>query len=244
MWLSAATALEIADGEVCFVGTGVPSAAAIAAKMTHAPGAMLVYESGAIDTLPSSIPLSTASPAIVTSAAMIGTCLDAFALLQCGNFDLGILSGAQVDRFGNLNSTVIGDYRRPRLRLTGSGGAHDIAALADEVIIMMPHEPRRFVRDVDFVTTPGRFVAGNSRLRRSSRGKGPRCVITPRARFSLESGELTLEAVFHGFTEDDALEGITWSIPRAGTVRRLPPFLPPLLAATSKIISTATHLGL
>jgi glutaconate CoA-transferase subunit B len=171
--LAALAAREIGDGAVCFVGVGVPSLAAMAAKRHHAAAAVLVYESGAIDTDPPTPPLSTGSPAVVADAAMIGSCLDVFAMLQQGRFDLGLLSAAQVDRFGNLNSTVLGPYAAPRVRLVGSGGAHDIATLAREVLILMPHDPRRFVERVDFVTSPGLRIAANGLAGVPLRGQGP-----------------------------------------------------------------------
>ena len=153
--MTVATAQEIADGDICFVGVGVPSLAAMVAKRTSAPNARLVYESGAIDSNPLRPPLSTGSPEVVERTAMLGRCLDVFAMLQAGRFELGLLSAAQVDRLGNLNSTAIGRYESPRLRLVGSGGAHDIASLARETVIIMPHDPRRFVEAVDFATSPG-----------------------------------------------------------------------------------------
>ncbi len=137
----ALAAREIANGAVCFVGIGVPSLAAITAKKTHAPDMVLIYESGAVDALPPVPPLSTGSPSVVADTAMVTSCLDVFSMLQRGVFDLGMLSAAQVDRFGNLNSTALGPYATPKVRLVGSGGAHDIAVLAKEIMIMMPHDP-------------------------------------------------------------------------------------------------------
>src|SRR5262249_22725912 len=148
-------AREIRNGSVCFVGIGVPSLAAITAKKMHAPDMVLIYESGAVDALPPVPPLSTGSPSVVADTAMVTSCLGVFSMLQRGVFDLGMLSAAQVDRFGNLNSTALGPYASPKVRLVGSGGAHDIAVLAKEIMIMMPHDPRRFVEKVDFVTSPG-----------------------------------------------------------------------------------------
>ena len=144
-------------------------------------------------------------------------------MLQQGVFDLGLLSGAQVDRFGNLNSTVLGAYGKPKVRLVGSGGAHDIAVLARDIIIMMPHDPRRFVAAVDFITSPGLRSAANGMADLSARGNGPNASITPRARFSFEAGELTLDAVADGFNEEQALEGIRLERPARRDVRRLPP---------------------
>src|SRR5690606_31352831 len=131
----ALAAREIRDGQICFVGIGVPSLAAIVAKRLPAPDSVLIYESGAIDALPPVPPLSTGSPSVTANTAMIASCLDVFAMLQRGVFDLGMLSGAQIDRHGNLNSTVLGPYDRPKTRLVGSGGAHDIAVLAKDLML-------------------------------------------------------------------------------------------------------------
>lgn len=209
-----AAARELADGEVCFVGIGVPSLAAVLAKKTHAPGLTLVYESGAIGSVPPVPPLSTGSPSVVDGVAMVGDCLTVFGSLQAGYVDVGLLSAAQVDRRGNLNSTVIGPYLSPKVRLVGSGGAHDIASLARRVVIVMPHDPRRFVPRVDFVTTPGHPDTGAAPL-------GPSSVVTPRGRFVFVDGEMTLWAVHEGYTGDDAVEGLEWAPPRADPLEKL-----------------------
>jgi glutaconate CoA-transferase subunit B len=214
----AAAARELADGEVCFVGIGLPSLVAILAKRTHAPALTLVYESGVADTVPPTPPLSTGSPTIVEDAAYVGDCLGTFGALQAGYLDVGILSAAQIDRRGNLNSTVIGPYRTPKLRMPGSGGAHDIASLAGRVLIVMPHEPRRFVEKVDFITSPGHPGPGSPPLP----GGGPAVVMTPRGKFVFEEGEMTLAAVHPGFTAAEAVEGFGWAPP----VRRELPELP------------------
>jgi glutaconate CoA-transferase, subunit B len=236
---AALAAREIRDGAVCFVGIGVPSLAAMAAKRHHAREAILVYESGAIDTEPPVPPLSTGSPAVVADAAMIGSCLDVFAMLQQGRFDLGLLSAAQVDRFGNLNSTVLGRYAAPRIRLVGSGGAHDIATLAREVLILMPHDPRRFVERVDFVTSPGLRTATNGLADVPLRGGGPTRLVTPRARFTFEAGELTLDALAPGVDEAEALDGFSWAVPRARRLDRLPPLEPDLVATCATLVAAA-----
>jgi glutaconate CoA-transferase, subunit B len=234
--LVALAAREIADGQVLFVGIGVPSLAAMTAKHAHAPDAVLIYESGAIDCDPPVPPLSTGSPSVVANTAMVSSCLGVFAMLQQGRFDVGLLSGAQVDRYGNLNSTVLGTTAKRKVRLVGSGGAHDIAVLAREVVIMMPHDPRRFVERVDYVTTPGLRSRDNDLDLPSMRGGGPRCVVTPRARFSFEAGELTLEALADGVDEAHALDGFGWHVPRASHVRRLPPLEPELAAAATRLL--------
>jgi glutaconate CoA-transferase subunit B len=207
-----ATALELVDKESCFVGIGVPSLAAMLAKRTHAPNLVLIYESGAIDANPPIPPLSTGSPSVTADTAMIGDCLDVFGDLQAGRIDVGLLSAAQVDRHGNLNSTVIGDYRHPKLRMVGSGGAHDIASMANRVVIVMPHDPRRFVAAVDFITSPGFLNGGGERTRCGLRG-GPRAVITGRGRFVFENEELHLEHSFHPFSLAQAVEGFGWQVP-------------------------------
>lgn len=225
----ALAAREIRDRQVCFVGIGVPSLAAMTAKHAHAPDCVLVYESGAVDSDPPIPPLSTGSPSVVANTAMVTSCLGVFAMLQQGRIDLGLLSAAQVDRYGNLNSTVLGGDGRPRRRLVGSGGANDIALLAREVLIIMPHDPRRFVPRVDFVTSPGLRTGANGLAEMTARGRGPTCLITPRARFTFEAGELTLDAVADGIDEQDAVDGIGWDVPRASRgVDRLPPIEPEL----------------
>jgi glutaconate CoA-transferase subunit B len=215
-WIAMA-AREIRDGDVCFVGIGAPSLAAMTAKRCHAPKAVLIYESGAVDTDPPIPPLSTGSPSVVANTAMTTSCLGVFAMLQQGRIDRGILSAAQVDRHGNLNSTTLNRVGRPPLRLVGSGGAHDIALLAREVLIMMPQDKRRFVERVDFVTSPGLRPPG------AARGGGPTCLVTPRARFTFAAGELTLDAVAGGMAEEYALDCVSWEVPRvAAPAKRLP----------------------
>jgi glutaconate CoA-transferase subunit B len=228
----ALAAREIVDRSVYFVGIGVPSLAAITAKKTHAPESVLIYESGAVDALPPVPPLSTGSPSVVADTAMVTSCLGVFSMLQRGAFDVGMLSAAQVDRYGNLNSTVLGPYSKPKVRLVGSGGAHDIAVLAREIIIMMPHDPRRFVATVDFVTSPGLPTTSGTRR---PRGGGPRLLITPRARFTFEAGELTLDAVAQGMSRSAALDGIPWAVPVSDHFRELPP-LDEALAATAAAV--------
>lgn len=217
-------AQQIRDGQVCFVGIGVPSLATMTARRVHAPNAVLIYESGAIDANPPVPPLSTGSPSVVADTTLVTSCLGVFAMLQRGCMDVGILSAAQVDRFGNLNSSRLQRPGRAPLQLVGSGGACDIALLASQVLIMMPHDPRRFVERVDFVTSPGSRSQRELFLSDAARGGGPTALITPRARFSFEAGELTLDALAPGVEADEALEGIPWQVPRAATVRRTAPF--------------------
>ena len=232
----ALAAREIADRQVLFVGIGVPSLAAIAAKRFHAPDSVLIYESGAVDALPPVPPLSTGSPSVVANTAMVTSCLTVFSMLQRGSFDLGLLSAAQVDRRGNLNSTCLGPYDKPKVRLVGSGGAHDIAVLAKNVCIMMPHDPRRFVEEVDFVTSPGLRGGETDGELRKIRGGGPQAVLTPRARFTFAAGELTLEALAPAVSRDEALEGFTWDVPVVPDLRELPEIEPELAGIADQLV--------
>ncbi len=218
---SAAAARMLTDGEACFVGIGTPSIAALVAKHCHAPDLTLVYESGAYGTVPQTLPMSTGSPSVASGASCLGDCGLVFGDLQAGRIDVAILSAAQVDRAGNLNSTVIGPYRSPKVRLVGSGGAHDIASLVGRTIIVMPHDPRRFVERVDFVTAPG-FDESGVRPK-GTRGMGPVALVTPRAVFGFPDGELRLEALQAGHDAESATEGFAWSVPLADRVERLDP---------------------
>lgn len=221
VWTAVTAARELVDGEVCFVGIGSPSEAALVAKAGHAPDLVLVYESGAVGARPDVLPLSTGSPSVAHPTEALGDCLDVFGALQAGRIDVGILSAAQVDRRGNLNSTVIGGtYARPKVRLVGSGGAHDIAALVGRLVIVMPHDPRRFVERVDFVTAPG--LADDGRRPEGTQGRGPVVLVTSRARFTFDGGELTLAGLRRGFSADDAVEGFPWDVPRAADLPVLP----------------------
>jgi glutaconate CoA-transferase, subunit B len=212
--MSAVAARELRDGEVCFVGIGAPSLAALLAKCRHAPRMSLVYESGAIGATPTILPLSTGSPSVGTPTAFLGDCLDVFGALQAGRIEVGILSAAQVDRHGNLNSTFIGgSWEHPKVRLVGSGGAHDIASLVGRLVIVMPHDPRRFVEHVDFVTAPG-LLPGGARPE-GTQGAGPVALITDRGRFVFIDGELTLVGIREGLAADDAVEGFPWQVARA-----------------------------
>jgi glutaconate CoA-transferase subunit B len=205
-------ARELKNEDVCFVGIGVPSDAAVLAKHTHAPDMTLIYESGVIGADPLVPPLSTGSPSVADGALMITDGLAVFSELQAGRINVGLLSAAQVDQRGNLNSTVIGSYESPKLRMVGSGGAHDIACLAGRLVILMPHDPRRFVQNVDFITSPGTDSETRKKL---VLGGGPSALVTERARFSFETGVARLSAVMPGYSEEDAVENIPWSIDKS-----------------------------
>ncbi len=213
---------ELVDREVVFVGIGGPGLAAMIARRHHAPALSMVFESGVMGADPETLPLSTGSPSVARGAAMHGSMLDVFADLQQGRIDVGLLSGAQVDRRGNLNSTVIGSYAAPTVRLPGSGGAHDIGVLARRVVILMPHDPKRFVSYVDFNTTPGHYP-GRHYTAAGIRREGPVAVVTSRAVFRFDEGELTLASVAADANADDVLDGFDWPIPRRADLTILPP---------------------
>jgi glutaconate CoA-transferase subunit B len=153
------------DGAAVFAGVGLPLLASVMARLTHAPRLKIVVEGGAIDPemLPGRLPISTNEMRVAHRATMLPGITETFLLAQRGYLDIGFIGGAQVDRFGNVNSSMIGPFDRPRVRLPGSGGANDIVSLCREVIIVTMHERRRFVPKVDFVTSPGFLEGGASR---------------------------------------------------------------------------------
>jgi glutaconate CoA-transferase subunit B len=214
-WLGAR---QIVPGEVVFVGIGAPCQVAMLARRMGNDHMTMIFESGVIAANPDEMPLSTGSPTVAKGAAMITDMLGVFALLQRGGIDLGILSGAEVDTAGNLNSTVIGPYDRPKLRLPGSGGAHDIALLARRVMILMPHDPKRFVSKVDFVTSPGHGPHSG----RPGLGAGPAVLVTTRAVFAFQGARPVLVAHFDDLTTEEATQGIGWDITVSPDLQRLP----------------------
>jgi glutaconate CoA-transferase, subunit B len=177
--MTVAAARTLRDGQACFVGIGLPSRAANLAQRLHAPDLCLIYESGTIDTRPAKLPLSIGDGVLAESALTVVSVPEIFNYwLQPGRIDVGFLSGAQLDRFGNINTTVIGEYDEPAVRLPGSGGAPEIAASCREVIIIMRHRSRAFVEQVDFVTSVGYGSGPDDRTVLGLRGAGPTRVIT------------------------------------------------------------------
>ncbi|PRW62706.1 CoA-transferase subunit beta [Actinopolyspora mortivallis] len=178
--MTVAAARSLSDEAVCFVGIGLPSTAANLARRTHAPGLVLLYESGTLGTRPERLPLSIGDGVLAETADAVVGVPEVFNYwLQPGRVDVGFLGGAQVDRYGNINTTVIGDdYRSPKVRLPGAGGAPEIAASCKEVLIVMRHSPRAFVPAVDFVTSVGYGRDGRARDRLGLFGSGPVRVIT------------------------------------------------------------------
>ncbi|MHB0868993.1 MAG: CoA-transferase subunit beta [Chloroflexota bacterium] len=221
----AVAARALRDGERAFVGIGQPNLAAMLAKQLHAPRLVMVYESGAVGANPTRLPLSIGDPCLVTGVATLQSMMDIFALfLQGGLIDTGLLGTAQVDRYGNLNSTVIGDYFKPKVRLTGSGGACDIATLARRVMVITPHERQRFPERVDFVTTPGFLSGRTERERLGIPGGGPQLVITDIGVMEPDpSGELVLTAVHEGREVEQAIANTGWPLKVAPDLRQIEP---------------------
>jgi glutaconate CoA-transferase, subunit B len=220
MIINAAHLLQ--DGDVVFVGVGQPNLACNLAKRTHAPNLVMIYEAGVIGAEPARLPLSIGDPTLVSGALSVVSMYDIFTLyLQRGNVDVGFLGGAQIDRFGNINATIVGsDYFHPKVRLPGSGGSQEIAAWANRCYIMTPHQVRRFPEKVDFLTSAGYLDGGKSRENLNLRGKGPIAVVTDIGILEPNpSGELVLTALHPGKTAEDAISNTGWKLKVSETIR-------------------------
>jgi glutaconate CoA-transferase subunit B len=208
----AAAARELRDGDVVFVGIGLPNLACNLARRTHAPNLVLIYESGAVGAVPERVPVSIGDPALVTNSIGIASMSEIFYnYLQGGKIDVGFLQGAQIDRFGNLNTTVIGDYAKPKVRLPGSGGACEIAIHAKRVMVIAPQSKKSFPERLDFVTSPGHLEGGDCRARLGLPGAGPVRVITDLAVYGFVEGEMTVESLHPEVTLDRVRENLGWS---------------------------------
>jgi glutaconate CoA-transferase subunit B len=226
MTINAARLLR--DGDVVFVGVGLPNLACNLARRTHAPNLTLVYEAGVIGAQPARLPLSIGDPTLVSGAASICSMYEIFSLyLQRGLIDVGFLGGAQIDRFGNVNATVIGDYHMPKVRLPGSGGSAEIAAWAKRIYFITPHQARRFPAKCDFVTGYG-YRAPDAGLV----GGGPQAVVTDigiltpaggGAPQPVARGELTLTALHPGRTVEEARANTGWPLHVANSLTHTDP---------------------
>jgi glutaconate CoA-transferase subunit B len=206
-------AREIADGEVVFVGIGLPNLACNLARRLHAPGLVLLYESGAVGAVPERVPVSIGDPALVTDSLSVCSMADVFyGYLQGGRIDVGFLQGAQIDRRGNLNTTVIGDYERPTVRLPGSGGACEIAIHARRVLVIAPQSRQSFPAALDFVTSPGHLARPGDRERHGFPGGGPVMVVTDLACYGFTAGEMTLASLHPGVTRERVRETLGWEV--------------------------------
>jgi glutaconate CoA-transferase, subunit B len=211
--MSIVASRQLHDGQVCFVGIGLPSEAANLARLSHAPDVILIYESGTIGTRPDVLPLSIGDGELAEQADLVVSVPEIFAFwLQAGRVDVGFLSAAQIDRFANLNSTVIGTYEDPKVRLPGAGGAPEIASSAGEVIVMLRQSTRSFVESVDFVSSFG--FGRNGEGRGGHRGAGPSVVITDLGVLGPDpdTNELCLVAVHPGIDVDQVLDNTGWAL--------------------------------
>jgi glutaconate CoA-transferase, subunit B len=214
--MAAVAARELGNREVVFVGIGLPNLACNLARALQAPDLVLIYESGAVGAVPERLPVSIGDPSLVTGSLMICSMADVFQLfLQNGKIEVGFLGGAQVDRYGNINTTVIGSsYAKPKVRLPGSGGAAEIAVHARRVLIISRLNPRAFPAELDFLTSPGQRCKGKSRKELGMPGEGPVKVITDKGILEndKETGEMVLTGIYPGVTVEEIKASVGWPL--------------------------------
>jgi glutaconate CoA-transferase subunit B len=213
--MTIAAARMIRNGATLFVGIGLPSAAANLARQTHAPETVLIYESGTIGSKPTVLPLSIGDGELAETADAVIPIPEIFAYwLQGGRIDLGFLGAAQIDKYANINSTVIGNYNKPKVRLPGAGGAPEIASNCKEVLVTLRQNNRAFVNKLDFMTSGGHFEGGDSRAKRNMPGKGPVAVITDLGILTPDpvTKELTLTSLHPGVTTEQVVEATGWPL--------------------------------
>lgn len=224
--MTIAAARLLKNGAVCFVGIGVPSTAANLARLTHAPDIVLIYESGPIGAKPPVLPLSIGDGNLAETADTVVSTPEIFRYwLQGGRVNVGFLGAAQIDRFANINTTVIGDYRKPATRLPGAGGAPEIASCAGEVILVLKQSPRAFVKKLDFVTSVGHLDGGDARKRLGLPGKGPVAVVTDLCLMEPDpvSRELTVTQLHPGISKEQIARSTGWEVRFAAELRETPP---------------------
>ncbi len=224
--MTIAAARLLKNNMVCFVGIGLPSAASNLARLTHAPDIVLIYESGTIGTKPDVLPLSIGDGELSATADTVVSVPEMFRYwLQGGRIDIGFLGAAQIDRFANINTTVIGPYAKPKVRLPGAGGAPEIAGSAGEVFIVLRQGARTFVETLDFITSAGHLDGGDARKRAGLQGKGPSVVITDLGVLKPhpETRELELVALHPGNTKEQAIAATGWKLRIANTLETTPP---------------------
>ena len=227
--MTVAAARALSSGDVCFVGIGMPSAACNLARLTHAPRINLIYESGTLQTRPDVLPLSIGDGELCETALTTVPVPEIFRYwLQGGRITVGFLGGAQVDRFGNLNSTVIGNYAHPKVRLPGSGGATEIATGCGQIFIVMKQGPRSFVRWLDFLTSLGHGPTGRERRALGIRTRGPTLLVTDLCimRPDPETNEMTVNSIHPGVSREQVKDNTAWDLRFAETVEETPPPTP------------------
>src|SRR5712664_2926923 len=223
MTIAAARALR--NNDVCFVGIGMPSAASNLARLTHAPGITLIYESRTIATKPAILPLSIGDGELCDTALTTVAVAEMFRYwLQGGRMTVGFLGGAQIDRYANLNTTVVGPYDKPKVRLPGGGGAPEIAITCGEIFIIMTHGKRGFVDKLDFVTSLGHGEGGDHRARLGVTTKGPTKLITDLCVFEPDAAtkEMTVVSIHPGVTREQIDGNTGWKVRYAATVAETP----------------------
>jgi glutaconate CoA-transferase subunit B len=249
MTIAAARALE--NDDVCFVGIGAPSVACNLARLSRAPGITLIYESGTLGTRPDVLPLSIGDPELCHTALTTVSVPEMFAYwLQGGRISVGFLGGAQIDRFANINSTVIGDYAHPKVRLPGAGGAPEIASACGQIFVIMRQGRRSFVPNVDVITSFGPGEGGDHRQRLGIGTRGPTLVATDLCimRPDAETKELTVTSIHEGVSREQIAENTGWPVRFGARVETTPPptateldVLRDLQARTARAHGTATE---
>jgi glutaconate CoA-transferase subunit B len=222
----AVAARMLKGARTVFVGVGLPNIACNLARITVAPDMEMIYESGVYGARPERLPLSIGDPTLVSGAVSVVSMADVFGIyLQRGLVEIALLGGAQIDKYGNLNSSVIGDYAKPKTRLPGSGGACEIATNAQRTFMIMRLKRRAFVEKLDFITSPGHLSGGDSRSRLGLPGKGPEIVITDRAILNFDNAdrEMQLSALYPGVSEKDVRAETGWDLRRAPTIEEVSP---------------------
>jgi glutaconate CoA-transferase, subunit B len=221
-----AAARALAGARTVFVGVGLPNLCCNLARLTVAPDLELIYESGVYGARPERLPLSIGDPTLVTGATAVIPMSDLFGFyLQGGRIDVALVGAAQIDRYGNLNTTVIGDYATPKVRLPGSGGACEIAINAKALHCLMRLSPRAFVERLDFVTSPGHLDGAGARRRMHMPGAGPTLVVTDRALFDFDApgSEMRLQSLHAGETLEAVRAGVAWPLATAPDLAQTPP---------------------
>ena len=223
--MTIAAARALTNNDVCFVGIGAPSAACNVARLTHAPDITLIYESGTIGTAPNVLPLSIGDGELCETAVTTVSVPEMFRYwLQGGRITVGFLGGAQIDKFANLNTTVVGPYDKPKVRLPGGGGAPEIATSCGEIFIIMAQGKRSFVPKLDFVTSIGHGEGGDHRARLGLKTKGPTKLVTDLCIFEPDpkTKEMTVTSIHPGVTREQIAENTGWPVRFAAQVKETP----------------------
>ncbi len=242
--MTVAAARALGNDDICFVGIGLPSAACNLARLTHAPRLTLVYESGTIETKPSVLPLSIGDGELCETALSTVPVPEMFQYwLQGGRITVGFLGGAQVDRFGNLNSTVIGEYARPKVRLPGSGGATEIATGCHKIFIVMPQGKRAFVQKLDFLTSLGHGPTGRERHSLGLRTEGPTLIVTDLCtmRPDPQTKEFEVATLHPGVSREQVRDQTGWPVRFRQHVEETPAPTPDELQALRDLLERTTR---